>query len=171
MLNDDGRVIWDSHAINTYIIEKYAANDELFSKNLIQRAKINQRLFFDSGVLHPALKAANRAIYTGAPAISQEAIDSIFEALDMLESFLKESEYVAGNSLTVADFCCVATVTSMELHVTIAAEKYSNILGWIERLKNLTYFNELNTQVMVEYQEVMAQRKQANRVALLNKKE
>lgn len=50
-LIDDGKTLWDSHAINTYLIEKYASDDSLYPKDLYQRALVNQRLFFDCSVL------------------------------------------------------------------------------------------------------------------------
>lgn len=50
-LIDDGKTLWDSHAINTYLIGKYAKDDSLYPNDLYQRALINQRLFFDCSVL------------------------------------------------------------------------------------------------------------------------
>lgn len=57
LLDDDGKIIWDSHAIATYLIEKYGKDDSLYSADLYERAVINQRLHFDSGVLFVRLIA------------------------------------------------------------------------------------------------------------------
>jgi glutathione S-transferase len=40
----------DSHAINVYLVAKYAKNDNLYPKDLKKRALVDQRLHFDSGV-------------------------------------------------------------------------------------------------------------------------
>lgn len=56
-LVDNGKVLWDSHAISTYLIGKYAKDDSLYPKDLYQRALIDQRLYFDCGVLFNAGKA------------------------------------------------------------------------------------------------------------------
>lgn len=55
-LEDGGNCIWDSHAIATYLIGKYAEDDSLYPKDLYTRAVINQRLHFESGVLFPAVR-------------------------------------------------------------------------------------------------------------------
>ena len=42
-----------SHAIAIYLIEKYAKNDALYPKDLVQRTKINEKLFYDASYLFP----------------------------------------------------------------------------------------------------------------------
>lgn len=55
-LNDNGVIIWDSHAICTYLVEKYGKDDQLYPKDLLQRAQVDQRLHFDGGFLFPRLR-------------------------------------------------------------------------------------------------------------------
>lgn len=58
-LEDNGKFLWDSHAINTYIMSKYATEEQqrrLYSRNVYERAVIDQRLHFDNGVLFPAFR-------------------------------------------------------------------------------------------------------------------
>ena len=165
-LDDNGTIIWDSHAICTYLIEKYAPNDALYPKNLAQRAKVDQRLHFDSGVLFAALINANKPIYVGGCEVPQERIDAIYPALDLLETFLKEDNYLVGNSLTVADFCCATTTTATAIHgIVLDAERYPKILAWLERLKELPYFERLQTipcQNLIKY---FAEKVAANKLA------
>lgn len=52
-MDDNGFYIWDSHAISTYLIQKYGKDDSLYPKDLQKRAVIDQRLHFDSGTLFP----------------------------------------------------------------------------------------------------------------------
>lgn len=54
-LDDGGVIIWDCHAICTYLVEKYAKTDKLYPKDLVQRAFVDQRLHFDCGFMHPRL--------------------------------------------------------------------------------------------------------------------
>lgn len=63
MLEDDGKCIWDSHAIAVYLIEKYGDDKFLYPKDLYKRAIIDQRLHFDSGVLFPTLRRIVVSIY------------------------------------------------------------------------------------------------------------
>uniref|UniRef100_A0A1A9VHV1 Glutathione S-transferase 1-like n=1 Tax=Glossina austeni TaxID=7395 RepID=A0A1A9VHV1_GLOAU len=51
-LEDDGHIIWDSHAIMAYLINKYGKeNDSLYPKDLLIRAIIDQRSHLESGVI------------------------------------------------------------------------------------------------------------------------
>jgi glutathione S-transferase len=55
LVDDDGFAIWDSHAIMTYLVSKYAKNDSLYPKDLKKRAIVDQRLHFESGVFFARL--------------------------------------------------------------------------------------------------------------------
>lgn len=49
-------MIWDSHAITAYLVEKYASDDGLYPKDLQKRAVVDQRLHFDSSILFPRVQ-------------------------------------------------------------------------------------------------------------------
>lgn len=164
---DDGESIWDSHSICTYLIGKYGSDDSLYPKDLLKRARIDQRLHFDNGVLFQALRAANLAIlYYGAYEYNQEQIDAIASCYEFTEKFLESSDYIAANQLTVADFSCGSMVTALDYHVPLNAEKYPNTVAWIARLNELPYFEELNTRVSNDkFRPFFDQKKADNRAA------
>lgn len=144
-LDDNGQYLWDSHAISTYLIEKYAKDDSLYPKDLYKRARIDQRLHFDSGILYIRLVAIARGIYyTDDTIISADKIKAVLEAYDLLEVFFQEDLYLVGNSLTVADLVCIANVSSMDGLVPIDAVKYPKLTAWLERVKQLPYYEEAN---------------------------
>lgn len=51
---DDGKSVWDSAAIMTYLVGKYASDDSLYPKDLYLRAVVDQRLYFNCTVLGTA---------------------------------------------------------------------------------------------------------------------
>lgn len=55
LLEEDGFVICDSHAINAYLVNKYAKDDALYPKDYRKRAVVDQRLHFDTGILFTRL--------------------------------------------------------------------------------------------------------------------
>lgn len=113
---------------------KYAENDSLYPHDLLTRARIDQRLHFDSGILYPALRGANMAIFSGEKEVSEAKLEAISSAFDTLETFLSDAQYLVGDSLTIADICVLANVTTLHLHVPLDPEMHGNILAWIERL-------------------------------------
>lgn len=51
-LDDDGKVIWDSHAIMGYLANKYAKDDSVYPKNdPYKHAIIDQRMHFENGIV------------------------------------------------------------------------------------------------------------------------
>lgn len=56
-LEDDGKIIWDSHAIITFLVGKYAKDDSLYPKDLYTKAVVDQRLHFESSVLSIKIRA------------------------------------------------------------------------------------------------------------------
>lgn len=56
VFEDNGVVITDSHAIIAYIVDKYGKDDTLYPKDIVQRAKVNEKMFFDTGFLFCRLR-------------------------------------------------------------------------------------------------------------------
>lgn len=151
-LDDNGVYIWDSHAIEVYLIEKYAKNSPLFPNDPYIQARINQRLHYDSGVLFAKAGALIGPVYTeGATSIDPKKIEDCNQTYEMMNTFLKDDQYMVGNSLTVADLSCVATISCLDEFAPIDAEKYPNLVNWINRLSELPYYDELNRQPAKEH--------------------
>lgn len=165
-MDDDGVVIWDSHAIIPYLVEKYAANDSLYPKDLAQRAHVDQRLHYDSGTLFTALRAALVPVFRqGATEVSKDTSDAVFTALDFLEIFLEKDDYLVGNSITIADICCVATVSTVKAVLGLDADRYPKTNAWIERLEQLPYINEYNGKINARFREFFDSKLEGNKAA------
>ncbi|CAD7083103.1 unnamed protein product [Hermetia illucens] len=144
-LDDNGKIAWDSHAIATYLIGKYGKNDELYPKDLYLRARIDQRLHFDTGVLFPILREIiHELVYMKQPELSERTKGKIIEGYDFLNTFLASEPYLVGNSLTVADLCCLSTVTTLNIFIPIDATKFPKLSQWVDKLTKLPYYNTAN---------------------------
>lgn len=162
-LMDEDFVIWDSHVISAYLVEKYASDDSLYPKDLRKRAVVDQRLHFDSGVLFPRVqnlvvrkmlafyatkiftfKFQFPIVILDEKEISKEKLSAITESYTFLDKFLEEREYVAGDSLTIADFCCVSTISTATIIIPISNERYPNLSRWYHLCRSLPYYEETN---------------------------
>ncbi|CAH1105782.1 unnamed protein product [Psylliodes chrysocephalus] len=144
-LKDGDFVLWDSHAINIYLIEKYAPESELYPSDPQKKATINQRLFFDVGIIFPRLATIVVALLReGAKSVSKDKADQVTQAYSLLETLLEKSTYVAGESLTLADLSIVANITSLNILVPLAENRYPKTSEWIARLQKLPYYQEGN---------------------------
>ncbi|XP_059478222.1 glutathione S-transferase 1-like [Neocloeon triangulifer] len=136
-LVDDGFVIWDSHAICTYLIGKYGKDDSLYPKDLQKRAIIDQRLHFDTGMLFTSLfQIAYPLIFLKCKEIPKEKQQRARDAYAMLEKFLDGNDYLAGNNYTLADICCVSTTTTLVEAFRVHADDFPNVKAWIQRCKD-----------------------------------
>nr|QVK45130.1 GSTe6 [Pagiophloeus tsushimanus] len=142
-LEDGDFAIFDSHAINAYLVGKYGKKDTLYPKDLQKKAIVDQRLHFDSGILFPRLIDAVRPLFNGkANSIEKDKADLIADAYQSLELLLKGHDYAAGNEITIADFNLVATVSSLDsCMVPVTADKYPILSAWFARLKALPYYD------------------------------
>ncbi|KAH8279048.1 hypothetical protein KR026_000138 [Drosophila bipectinata] len=145
VLDDNGTYIWDSHAIVTYLVDKYGKSDELYPKDLAKRAAINQRLYFDASVIYASIASVSAPFWLrGETVVAQEKLDTIHRGLNLLETFLASSKYLAGDSLTLADLCTGPTVSCLPVAVDIDASVYPKTTAWLERLNQIPYFKEIN---------------------------
>ena len=51
-----------SHAIASYLVRSYASDDSLYPQDPKQKAIVDQRLYFDAGILFPRLRAITVSI-------------------------------------------------------------------------------------------------------------
>ncbi|KAH8359535.1 hypothetical protein KR093_007382, partial [Drosophila rubida] len=129
-LNDNGFVIWESRVILTYLVEKYGKDDSLYPKDPQKRALVDQRLYFDLGTLYKSFADYYYPQIQKKPA-DPELLKKLEDALNFLNTFLEGQQYVAGDSLTVADIVILANISSLKV-VNVDLSKYSNITRWYD---------------------------------------
>ncbi|XP_061389568.1 glutathione S-transferase 1-like [Musca vetustissima] len=146
VLEEDGQYICDSHAIISYLVDKYGKDDSLYPKDLLKRAFVDQRMYFEASILFqrglrnitvPLLVRNETKVY-------KQQIDDILESYEFLEAFLKENKYIAGDHLTIADFSVVTSVTSLVAFAEIDASKFPKLSAWLKTLEALPYYKEAN---------------------------
>ncbi|KAI4470438.1 glutathione s transferase d10 isoform a-related [Holotrichia oblita] len=153
-LVDGDTVITNSHAITIYLVEKYGNNDLLYPKDVDKRPLVNQRLFFDEGTMFQILFLTMKYSLLRGEKIPELNKERAEEAYGFLETFLEGQEWVAGNTLTIADLHLIATVTTLNVVFPLNKEKYLNIVKWIEKCKALPYYEE-NARGLQAYSDVV----------------
>ncbi|XP_060520843.1 uncharacterized protein LOC132698667 [Cylas formicarius] len=142
-LDDDGVILWDSHAIVAYLVGKYAKDDSLYPRDLAKRALIDARLHFDTGYAFAAIRTPVRAVLfhgqTGGLTDLQK--QAILEVYDFLNKFLENRIWLVGNSVTIADISLLSTVTSLAAILPVDATQFSNVSKWLKGAEDLPFFN------------------------------
>lgn len=139
-LVDNDFIIWESHAICAYLVDKYGKNDKLYPKHLRLRAKCNQRLFFNVGSLFPRLRDCTVPIlFRGC---TQEKVDAIDACYAILEVFLTTDPFLVGEQLTIADICIAGTVLPLGIYSPLKTDQHSHIFAWLNRINQTVPFFE-----------------------------
>ncbi|EDW42473.1 GM24019 [Drosophila sechellia] len=73
---------------------------------------------------------------TGKPG-TQENLEKLNAAFDLLNTFLDGQDYVAGNQLSVADIVILATVSTTEM-VDFDLKKFPNVDKWYKNAQKVT---------------------------------
>lgn len=160
-IQDNDFVLWDSHAIATYLVDKYGVNDSLYPKSFQLRSTVCQRLIFDASVLFASLKRIVKPIFLGSETkVPNELLEEAKEGLEIFDKLLEGKQWLVGDSYTIADICCVSTVSSMT--VLLQLNDYPNVLAWLKRcekhLPGYEKYNETGNKMLHE----MFQQKIAN---------
>ncbi|BES94429.1 glutathione S-transferase [Nesidiocoris tenuis] len=143
-LIDDGFVLLESRAIMTYLVSKYGKDDSLYPTDPKKRAVVDQRLYFDMGTLIIRFgELYYPFIFRGAD-LDEEKIKKFDEAFKFLDLYLGQSEWAAGDNLTVADFALVSSVSTAEA-CDWDINKYPNVAKWYAKCKtSISGFAEIN---------------------------
>lgn len=132
----DNNSIIHSRPIMGYLVSKYAKNDSLYPKDPKKRGMVDQMLYFDIGTLNEnVIKCYVRisfpflysyiffffflntmifpqysAIFLGAHSLNEENVRAVERSCEVLNAYLNDREYVAGDTLTIADFAIHTTI-------------------------------------------------------------
>ncbi|CAH0596446.1 unnamed protein product [Chrysodeixis includens] len=154
-LVDGNFVIWDSHAITTYLLNQYAVDDALYPKDPKKRAIIDQRLHFNNAILFTALRETMvPVIYDGEKTLRPENVAKIKSGYDFIESFLT-GPWLAGDSLNLADICCVATISSLNEVIPIDKNLYPKLNAWFELCSKQEFYIKANVPGLLLFREMV----------------
>lgn len=98
-----------------YLVDQYGKDSGLLPTDPKQRATVNQRLFFDMGVLYQRFADTYYPVMFGGQPYSAEKGKALDEAYTFLDGYLGKSEWAAGDKYTLADIALVATVSTAEV--------------------------------------------------------
>lgn len=149
-LVDNGFVLWESRAIMAYLADKYGKDDSLYPKDPAKRALVNQRLYFDSGILGQRFADYYYPQIIGKGSPDEEKFKRVQEAVNFLNIFLDGKTYAAGNDITIADLSLLATISSYDA-AGFELEKYPNVQKWFNNIKKVAPGAEINQKGIEEF--------------------
>lgn len=150
MIEDDGFVLWEANAILTYLAQKHGWVD-LYPNDLQKRGIIDQYLHWHHRNAREAsvrLVAPNfRKDIVFPPGHQKQGMAIITNAMQIMEqSWLSRRDYIAGDSLTLADFACYMEFGQLNARFAniFDFEPYPKVQAWMDRMASVPLFEEAN---------------------------
>lgn len=152
LIVDDGFALWESNAIVEYLDEQFPATPRLFPGTTRQRSLVRRWVSEIDDHFGGALsKLTGCVLWTPKENWNEDRIAAARQAVqDELEYIAQQmgGEYVAGNSLSAADFALypqVATLARCDLRkpgLGVVAARPARIVAWAARIEALPYFDK-----------------------------
>ena len=106
--------LWESRAIMTYLVNKFAPGSPLYPTEPKARASVDRLLHFDIGTLYKAIADLIYPVFlTSATEFDQEKEKVLREKIDFVNVFLGGHKYVAGDQMTLADIAIYASLSHL----------------------------------------------------------
>ncbi|XP_066151501.1 uncharacterized protein [Euwallacea fornicatus] len=157
VLLDGDLTVWDSHAINAYLVNQYGTDDSLYPKDPAQRALVDAMNQFDTGILFAAHDDLIKSIVT-APSpqpLNLHLVKTLEDAYDLLEVILEGRSYAAGAQLTIADFSIATTLSSSTSYLKMKVGKHQRVGTWYRKMQALPYWERVNAEGLKKVLEVL----------------
>uniref|UniRef100_A0A1B6H460 Uncharacterized protein n=1 Tax=Cuerna arida TaxID=1464854 RepID=A0A1B6H460_9HEMI len=142
---DDGFVLWESHAIITYLVSKYGKDDSLYPKDLKKRAIVDQRLHYSNDVFYVLRRITRKILLGQLKVLSDDYIHRVRELQMNMEKLLEGNKFMAGDTLTLADYSYITLVDVLEVFQPME-NKFPHIKAWEARckasMKSFDYVNK-----------------------------
>lgn len=157
-IDDDGIVLWESHAILIYLCEKHGWSD-LWPSDPEGRARVNQYLHFHHRNTRELVVQWSRAIWPAVfevadpdegwfrrntfPGIGNNA-QVVENALQIIDGMLAESAFIAGPAVTLADISAYEELGQNQAKYANCTDydPYPHIRRWLLDMERLPYHEE-----------------------------
>nr|AIR95622.1 GST D4 [Tetranychus cinnabarinus] len=152
---DDGFALWESRAIMTYLVNKYAPENSLYPKDVKARATVERWLYWDTGSLYATLFSYYIVIIEGGkpdPAIATLFMDKV----KLLDEALAKTKYLCGENITLADLSVLCSISAAK-GADFDLSAYKNIERWLKELEtnSASWWKELVTDPIKDFREFL----------------
>ncbi|NVZ71892.1 glutathione S-transferase family protein [Pseudomonas costantinii] len=137
-IDDNGTVLADSNAILVYLANQYG-NGQWLPSDPIGQARVQRWLSAAAGQLHGGPAVARLAVVFGADVDTVAAINRSHALLQLVETQLSQSRFLASEQPSIADIAFYTYVShAPEGNVSLA--DYPHVRAWLASIEALPGF-------------------------------
>jgi len=135
VIDDDGFILRDSAAILIYMARKYG-RPEWYPDDPAQMGEIQQWLSFSVNEVFNGFATARAIIVFKRAGDHDAAVELSRHGLDVMESRLKDHDWLALDRMTIADIACYP-YTALIGEGRVSLDPYPSVRAWIGRVEAL----------------------------------
>lgn len=151
VLEDDGFVLWESHAIMQYLADK-VPGQTLYPTELRARADVNRWLFWCAHHFTPAVSVLNwehvikgfRGEGGPDPGEVKRGESLVREFAGVLDAHVATREWICGEGLTLADLAIAAPLAQIE-KARLPVGELRHLQQWFARVQALPAWKQAPT--------------------------
>ena len=147
-IDDDGFTLFESNAIMKYLCRKYKS--DFYPDDITAQAHVDKWLDFTTTHLANGFgKVLFNKIIAGIVNAEvderslQDGYGFIERFLGVIDKQLVTSNFLAGNAITIADFCLLATIDPAEV-LEINMADYPHVNAWRNKLMQETFYKDVH---------------------------
>lgn len=141
VIEDDGVVVADSHAILVYLALRYDGSGRWLPREPLAAAQVQRWLALSAGPLVNGAANARWATLTGKGA-TPAMLEAAHQLLGQMEQHLADRDWLVGEAPTIADLA-LYTYTAHVPEGGVPLEPYPAVQAWLARVEALPGFVDL----------------------------
>ncbi|HWI15064.1 MAG TPA: glutathione S-transferase family protein [Burkholderiales bacterium] len=136
VIEDDGKVYWDSTAVLVYIARKHDPSGRWLPTDAHGMAEVMQWLALAQNEIRYGLQSAYVMVAYNRAGHLEECRELGRKALQVLDAHLSQHDWLALDRITIADLACYPYAASAPV-AGIPLEPYGHVQAWIARIESL----------------------------------
>jgi len=154
VLKDGDMVLIESRAMCTYLVNKYAPdNDQMYPKDPAKRGSVDCLLQFDLGTLYKNFASYFYPVYfKGAKEFNESLVPAIKESLAAFEHFMGDDKFLMGAHPGLVDVCLGTTLTGFEVF-RFDLSAYPKIQAYYKRFTALPEYIEVQKENVEKFRD------------------
>lgn len=133
VIDDDGYILWESHAIMRYLCGKYE-RDDWYPNDYKERAHVDKWLDWCHTRLNPeaVIIAFNTFRNTGEEERIAAAKEDVLSLLPIIEDVFKSQPYLCGRNMNIADLSLLSSIMYLDM-CDAGLKKFPETRKWYEK--------------------------------------
>ncbi|KAK9880847.1 hypothetical protein WA026_013174 [Henosepilachna vigintioctopunctata] len=156
-LKDGETYVWDSHAVSEYLVNKFGRKSDLRPESVSHKAHIDRLLHFDTGHLIPTTyELLVPLLFHRKYVIPDYMKREVKNVYAVLNKELSNSKWLTGDYVTIADLCCITSITTLNL--VVPADQGSKLYLYMKQFDELPYYRQQNSDALYKLADILLER-------------